>query len=104
MDKLKEEQSLEKVFFLTIFARRLTIEVYITTTENIVNVQTKYTSYNTVDWKQRVIMELDLQIFWGLYVHSRTHTGETLQPPSLRIWAHMRGRYWPAKIDDEISL
>jgi hypothetical protein len=28
---------------------------------------------------------------------------ETPPPPPPRIWAHIRGRYWPAKIDD-ISL
>jgi hypothetical protein len=41
-------------------------------------------------------MELDLQGLFGLLC-----TAETLQlPPSPRIWAHIRGRYWPAKIDD----
>jgi len=42
-------------------------------------------------------MKLDLQSLFGLRVHSCTHW---LRP---RIWAHIRGRYWSAKIDD-ISL
>ncbi len=47
-------------------------------------------------------MELDLQSLFGLYVHSCTHwlRTEIPPPPSPRIWAHIRGRYWSAKIDD----
>jgi hypothetical protein len=47
-------------------------------------------------------MELDLQSLFGLHVHSCTHCCDpaTSLP---RIWAHIRGRYWSAKIDD-ISL
>ncbi len=47
-------------------------------------------------------MELDLQILFGLHVHSCTHWLRPRTPPP-RIWAHIRGRYWSAKIDD-ISL
>ncbi len=48
-------------------------------------------------------MDSDLQSLFGLHVHSCTHLAETPQPPSPRNWAHIRGRYWSAKIDD-ISL
>jgi hypothetical protein len=46
-------------------------------------------------------MELDLQSLFGLHVHSCIHW---LRPPrnplpSSCIWAHIRGRYWSAKID-----
>jgi hypothetical protein len=45
-------------------------------------------------------MELDIQSLFGLHVHSCTHW---LRPrnslPPLRIWTHIRGRYWSAKID-----
>jgi hypothetical protein len=45
-------------------------------------------------------MELDLQSLFGLLC---TAVLTPRLPPSLRIWAHIRGRYWSAKIDD-ISL
>jgi hypothetical protein len=45
----------------------------------------------------RLNMELDLQSLFGLDRHRCTHG---LRP---RIWTHIRGRYWSAKIDD-ISL
>ncbi len=50
-------------------------------------------------------MELDLQSLFGLHVHSCTHwlRPRNSPPPSPRIWAHIRRRYWSAKIDD-ISL
>ena len=39
-------------------------------------------------------MELDLQTLFKLHVHSCMYSlAET-------IWAHMRGRYWSAKMDD----
>ncbi len=38
-------------------------------------------------------MELDLQSIFGLHVHSCTHWLLPRNPPSLRIWAHIRGRY-----------
>ncbi len=38
-------------------------------------------------------IELDRQSLFGLHVHSCSHW---LRP---RIWAHIRGRYWSAKID-----
>jgi hypothetical protein len=57
--------------------------------------------------------ELDLQSLFRLHVHSCTHwlRPEILQlrprnppiPPYPLIWAHIRGSYWSAKIDD-ISL
>ncbi len=61
-------------------------------------------------------MELDLQSLFGLHACSictavllgrKTPQPATRSPPppppSPRIWAHIRGRYWSAKIDD-ISL
>ncbi len=46
-------------------------------------------------------MELDLQSLFRLHVHSRTHwLSSRYPPPSPRFWAHIRGCYWPAKIDD----
>jgi hypothetical protein len=47
-------------------------------------------------------MELDPQSLFGLHVHSCTHWLRPPQPspPSPRIWAHLRGRYWSAKIGD----
>jgi hypothetical protein len=48
-------------------------------------------------------MEIDLQSLFGLHVHSCTHWLIPRNPhPPPRIWAHVRGRYWSAKID--ISL
>jgi hypothetical protein len=47
-------------------------------------------------------MELDLQSLFGLQVFSCTHWLRPRNSLSL-IWAHIRGRYWSAKIDD-ISL
>ncbi len=52
----------------------------------------------------RLNMELDLQSLFGLLWTAVFIGWETLPlPPSPRIWAHIRGRYWSAKIDD-ISL
>jgi hypothetical protein len=47
-------------------------------------------------------MELDLQSLFGLHVHSCTHWLRPRNPPP-RIWAHIRGRYWSAKIDISLS-
>ncbi len=47
-------------------------------------------------------MELHLQSLFGLHVHSCTYWWDPATPPP-PIWAHIRGRYWSAKIDD-ISL
>ncbi len=50
----------------------------------------------------RLNMELDLQSLFGLHVHSCTHWLRPRTPPpsTPRSWAHIRGRYWSAKIDD----
>jgi hypothetical protein len=49
----------------------------------------------------RLNMELDLQSLFGLHVHSCTHWLRHRTPPHPpRIWAHIRERYWSAKIDD----
>jgi hypothetical protein len=50
----------------------------------------------------RLDMELDLQNLFGLHVYSCTQwlRPRNLTPPSHRIRAHRRGRYWSAKIDD----
>jgi hypothetical protein len=47
-------------------------------------------------------MELDLQSLFGLLCTVvRYSLAEIPQlPPSPHIWAHVRGRYWSAKIDD----
>ncbi len=45
----------------------------------------------------RFNMELDLHSLFGLPVH---HSYTHWLRPATRIWAHIRGRYWSAKIDD----
>jgi hypothetical protein len=45
-------------------------------------------------------MELDLQSLIGLQLNSSTHWQPPTPPSSPRIWAHMRGQYWSAKVDD----
>ncbi len=54
---------------------------------------------------QGLNMELDLQSLFGLLCTAVNSLAETPQPPTPppRIWAHIRGRNWSAKIDD-ISL
>jgi hypothetical protein len=49
----------------------------------------------------RLNMELDLQSLFGLLCTAALI--DWLRPynaPPLRIWAHIRGRYWSAEIDD----
>jgi hypothetical protein len=54
-------------------------------------------------------MELDLQSLFGIHVHNCTlwqrprRPAPPPPPDPPPIWAHIRGRYWLAKIDD-ISL
>ncbi len=48
-------------------------------------------------------MELALQSLFGRYIMQCTDGLRPSNPPSPRIWARIRGRYWSAKIDD-ISL
>ncbi len=49
-------------------------------------------------------MELDLLSLFRVHVHScRYSLAENPRPPPLRLWAHLRRRYWSAKTDD-ISL
>ncbi len=55
------------------------------------------------DQVHRLNMELDLQSLFWIHVHSCTHWLRPQQLPPPRIWAHRRGLYWSAKIDD-ISL
>ena len=50
-------------------------------------------------------MELHLQSLFGLHAHSLVTTvliswDPATPPHPPRIWAHIRGRYWSAKIDD----
>jgi hypothetical protein len=51
-------------------------------------------------------MEIDLQILFGIlcrvYLHSLAETPQL--PPSPRIWAYMRGRYWSANKKTEGCL
>jgi hypothetical protein len=49
----------------------------------------------------RLTMELDIQSLFGL--HSLHWLRPRKSPPSSRIWAQIRGRYWSAKVVD-ISL
>jgi hypothetical protein len=49
----------------------------------------------------RLNMKLDLHSFFGLLCTAVLIGKDTTTPP--RIWAHIRGRYWSAKIDD-VSL
>jgi hypothetical protein len=48
-------------------------------------------------YTQRLNMELDLQSLCTAVLFGCDPA--TLPPPP-RIWAHLRGRYWSAKIDD----
>jgi hypothetical protein len=49
-------------------------------------------------------MELDLLSLFELHMLGCTHwLRPPAAPPSPRIWAHIRERYWSTKIDD-ISL
>ncbi len=43
-----------------------------------------------VCWKHRLNMQLNLQIFFGLHVHSCTHWLRPRNSPPPRIWAHTR--------------
>ncbi len=53
-----------------------------------------------IAFNHRLNLELDLQSF----ICTAVLIGwDPATPPSPRIWAHIRGRYWSAKIDD-ISL
>jgi hypothetical protein len=56
-------------------------------------------------FKHRLNMELDLQSLFGLYSLAETPQLPPKDTPPLspRIWAHIRGRYRSAKIDD-VSL
>ncbi len=66
--------------------------------------ETNLFSSNKVRPKVKYLnMELCFQSFFGLHVHSCTHWLNPTTPPLPRIWAHIRGRYWSANIDD-ISL
>ncbi len=57
-----------------------------------------------VDAEHRLNIELDLQNLFGHNVYSCTHWLRPHNPPPsfLRIWAHIRGRYWSAQIDDSL--
>jgi hypothetical protein len=46
---------------------------------------------------------MDLQSLLGSYVQLYSLAEASQLAPFPRIWAHIRGRYWSAKIDD-ISL
>jgi hypothetical protein len=53
--------------------------------------------------RHRLNMELDLQSLFGFLCTAVLIGLDPATPPFPRIWAHIRGRYWSAKIDD-ISL
>jgi hypothetical protein len=48
-------------------------------------------------FQHRLNTELDLKSLFEFHVHSCTYS---IAKPPPRIWAHIRGRYWSAKIDD----
>ncbi len=60
-------------------------------------------SFHVYQACQRLSNELDLQSLFGLHVRNYTHWLRPCNPPPPSIWAHIRGRYWSANIDD-ISL
>jgi hypothetical protein len=68
-----------------------------------VTVVPPYSRKETLWFEHRLNMELDLQSLFGLHVQSCTHWLRPRNPPAPPIWAHIRWRYWSAKIDD-ISL
>ncbi len=47
-----------------------------------------------------LIKELDLQSLFGSMCTAVLIGWDTATPPPPRSWAHMRGRYWSAKMDD----
>ncbi len=57
---------------------------------------TNYTMLSQVKY----CMALNLQSLFGLHVHSCTHWLRPRNLTTTPIWAHILGRYWPAKIDD----
>ncbi len=65
-------------------------------------VWTPNSHFSLVHHHHKLNMDLKLQSLCGLHVHCRTHWLRPRTPPP-SIWAHIRGRYWSAKIDD-ISL
>ncbi len=48
----------------------------------------------------RLNMKLDLQSLFGLLFIAVLIGWDPATPPLPRIWAHIRGRYWSAKIED----
>ncbi len=58
---------------------------------------------DTLPLFHRLNMELDLQSLFGLLCTDVLMGWDPATPPTTRIWAHILGRYWSAKIDD-ISL
>jgi hypothetical protein len=66
--------------------------------ETLSNVNFKYAKAK--DRNHRLNMELDLQSSC-VQLYSMAETPQL--PPSSRIWAHIQGRYWSAKMD-HISL
>ncbi len=56
-----------------------------------------------VGLSHRLDMELDLQSLFGLLCTAVLMAETPQLPPPPRIWPHIRGRDWSAKIDD-ISL
>jgi hypothetical protein len=50
-------------------------------------------------WRHRLNIELDLQSLFELHLHSCSYWLRPPNSPPPRIWAHIRGSYWSAKID-----
>jgi hypothetical protein len=58
---------------------------------------------HSISDKHRLNIELDLQSLFGSCVKLYSLDETPQLSPFHRVWAHIRGRYWPAKKDD-ISL
>jgi hypothetical protein len=56
-----------------------------------------------IEGNHRLNMELDTMFIWAPYEqHSYTHWLRPATPSPPPIWAHIRRRYWSAKIDDSL--
>jgi hypothetical protein len=61
--------------------------------EEVAGSQPVITAVHHVTWSPNKLWRANSLLKYFTYT-------ETLQPPSPRIWEHIRGRYWSVKIDD----
>ncbi len=90
---------------LDIFEALLLLELLLFITVKYKTVFTVYIYMAVVCLGHRLNMELDLQSLFGVgfmcpAVFISWDPANTPPPPPPHIWAHIRGRYWSAKIDD----